>query len=177
MPKYSAHIPYDPKMSIYEIIDNKNTQQTPFGDLAWTVVIVFWLTYSSFNTCFRYFCISSTYTRFHIAAYSRIKASFWGRQRSLRLCVMCMWRRDHLRLCNAWRPKQVWKEFPYGSHVDASRDLTMTFLLRERLPNWQPEPFTQIHVNSRKRTLVRAELQGVLLNDDTTVTSGTVYDS
>lgn len=53
----------------------------------------------------------------------------------------------------------------------------MKFRLRERLPNWQPEPFTQIHVNSRERTLVRAELQGVLLNDDTTVTSGTVYDS
>lgn len=61
------------KMSIYEIIDNRNTQQTPFGDLAWTVVIVFWLTYSSFNTCFRYFCISSTYT--HVSTLQHIQES------------------------------------------------------------------------------------------------------
>lgn len=53
----------------------------------------------------------------------------------------------------------------------------MKFLLRERMPNWQPEPFTQIHVQSRKRTLGHTELRGVILNDDTTVAGGALCDS
>lgn len=35
----------------------------------------------------------------------------------------------------------------------------MKFLLQERLPSWQPEPFAQIRVQWR-------ELRGVFLNDD-----------
>lgn len=50
----------------------------------------------------------------------------------------------------------------------------MKFLLQERLPNWQPEPFTQIHAQSRKRTLVQAELRGVFLNGDTAIAGGAV---
>lgn len=74
----------------------------------------------------------------------------------------------------AWSPKHVWEEIPYGGHVAGSRDLTMKFLLQERLPNWQPEPFTQIHAQSRKRTLVQAELRGVFLNGDTAIAGGAV---